>query len=895
MTSRIIKGAVKPLRVVIVGGVAGGATAAARARRLSELSQIIMLERGKDVSIASCGLPFHVSGEIKHRSNLLVTDPQKLHDTLNLDVRPRHEVSAINREAKNIIVKNLAVPEGSPGSSFEIEYDKLLLATGAAPVLPPISGLQQTMKNGRLFTLRNMEDLDGIIQRVGESEAGEVTIVGAGFIGLEMAEALSRCGMGVTVIEDKPSVLPLLDPEIAAPVAEEMAAHGVRFIASDRVVSFEDDSSTECVQVKLSSGKNINAKFVILSIGISPESKLATDCGLELNAKKAIVVNPFMQTSDPDIYAVGDVAATPFCVLPRQTYLPLGGPANRMARIASDHMYHGDTGTDPYRGSFGTSIVRVFDSVAGKTGMGENDCKREGIDYGVCTITGPSHASYYPGSNPVTVKTLFEKNSGKLLGAQVVGGLEGVDKRLDVMATALAGGLNIDDLSHLDLAYAPPFGSARDVINTAGFAGVNFREGMVKTVTSLAPRDGVYPFVIDVRDRILADVRPVPSLESGGADPTNVVNIPLEELRGRIDEVKALAQGRPIVVMCNLGKFSYFATRILAGHGIESSSVIGGITMLRNTKVNTLDTPQREVALKRKTTLPSNNLATTSTQVQLSPMPGSNTSIPECDMEHLDVCGISCPGPIMAIRKKIPSLAPGQHLCVKASDPGFFNDFPAFCRVSGMTVVSCVKDNGVVVGVLQNPHASACLLEESTMSPCATSALAKPETKDLSMVVFSGELDKVMAAFVLANGAIAMGRKVTMFFTFWGLNALRSTEHHKSTSKSPNETVNHPAHSIMDTLMATMNPKGPDALPLTHMQMGGLGPIAMKLQMKQKHLPNLPDLMRDAREGNARIVACTMSMSAFGLETDDLIEGVEFGGVADFLEAAGDSKNTLFI
>ena len=272
-------------------------------------------------------------------------------------------------------------------------------------------------------------------------------------------------------------------------------------------------------------------------------------------------------------------------------------------------------------------------------------------------------------------------------------------------------------------------------------------------------------------------------------------------------------------------------------------------------------------------------------------------------MTHLDVCGVSCPGPIMAIRKQLPALLPGQRLCVRASDPGFYNDFPAFCRVSGMNVISCIKENGVVIGTLENPrpHSSESSsdlseLSESPPSSSSSSSSSSLESKDLSLVVFSGELDKVMAAFVLANGAIAMGRKVTMFFTFWGLNALRSTEtQQQPVSVSAEDSLNHPTHSILDTMMAAMLPKGPDALPLTHMQMGGLGPVAMKLQMKQKHLPNLPDLMRDAKEGNARIVACTMSMSAFGLEETDLIAGVEYGGVADFLEAAGNSKNTMFI
>jgi peroxiredoxin family protein/TusA-related sulfurtransferase/rhodanese-related sulfurtransferase len=563
---------------------------------------------------------------------------------------------------------------------------------------------------------------------------------------------------------------------------------------------------------------------------------------LELNSKKAVVVNPFMQTSDGDIYAVGDVAATPFCVLPRQTYLPLGGPANRMARIASDHMYYGDDGTDPYRGSFGTSIVRVFDSVAGKTGLGEDDCKREGIEFGVSTITGPSHASYYPGSFPVTLKTVFERGSGKLLGAQAVGGLEGVDKRLDVMATALAGGLHVDDLSHLDLAYAPPFGSARDVINTAGFSAVNQREGLYQSVPSLEAQNGIHPLVIDVRDRTSASVRPVPSLEAGGADPSHVINIPLEELRGRIDEVKALAaQGTPIITLCNLGKMSYFATRILAGYGVQASSVIGGMTMLRGKKVASLAAPVSE-----EPRVKDNNSSSGAHKADSAPSPRSPSPVPAPSpvpvhsMDVLDVCGVSCPGPIMAIRKKLPTLSPGQQLCVKASDPGFYNDFPAFCRVSGMTVVSCTKEKGIVVGVLENPHndnaaTPAETTDISTASTTTPTSSLSSESKDLALVVFSGELDKVMAAFVLANGAIAMGRKVTMFFTFWGLNALRSTDA-KHSSMNADDTVNHTTHSILDTMMATMMPKGPDALPLTHMQMGGLGPIAMKLQMKQKHL-----------------------------------------------------------
>lgn len=399
---------------------------------------------------------------------------------------------------------------------------------------------------------------------------------------------------------------------------------------------------------------------------------------------------------------------------------------------------------------------------------------------------------------------------------------------------------------------------------------------MLRTVRTLEAQNGVEPIVIDVRDTTSASVRPVPSAAKGGSD--NVINIPLEHIRSRIDFIKGLAsRGKPIVTCCNLGKLSYFATRILAGHSIEASSLSGGVSTLRTKPVTLLTEPISHAPINKSMQQKKTETATAVVDVST--------------VETLDLCGLSCPGPIMAIRKKIPSLAPGQRLCVKASDPGFYNDFPAFCRVGGLEVVSCLKENGIITGVLQKPFGDSI----QTDSPAVNSSNPINKSKDLALVVFSGEMDKVMAAFVLANGAIAMGGKVTMFFTFWGLNALR-VEHAKiNTPKTGDDMLSHTTHSILDRMMGMMMPKGPDQLPLTHMQMGGMGPMAMKLQMKQKNLPNLPDLMRDARAGNARIVACTMSMSAFGLESEDLLDGIEYGGVADFLEAAGDAKSTLFI
>jgi len=860
---------INPLKVVIVGGVAGGATAAARARRVSELSKITMFERGHDISVASCGLPYHVAGEIRDRSRLVMATPEHLKNTLNVDVKVGHNVESIDRKNKTISV--------STGSSpMTVPYDKLLIATGASALIPPIPGLQDAATTGRLLAMRSLEDMDNTIKLVKSAPGGRCVIVGAGFIGLEMAEALQHCGLKVTVIEFQNRVMPLLDYEIVAPVQEEMAIKGIRVMTSNKVVAFHDDPAHKEVTVELASGERIVADFVIQSIGVVPESSLAQAAGLEVDARKAIIVNPYMQTSDPDVYAAGDVASTPFCAPPRQKWLPLGGPANRMARIAADHMFLGDALTDPYRGSFGTSIVRVFDSVAGKTGLSEGDCIAQKLDYAVSTITGPSHASYYPGSYPITLKVVYDKSSGKLLGAQAVGGLDGVDKRLDVIATALAGGLTIDDLAHLDLAYAPPFGSARDVVNTVGFFGLNERSGMMAPIESLAPTGGAkQPLVLDVRDAMTASVHPVPGADEGGVAGEHVVNIPIEELRARVDEIKKLAGDRGVLTVCNLGKTSYFASRVLDAHGIHVSCLAGGLTMLRSKIPTVLDEPEAH---------PSKNPLIKSA-AQPAPTPTVNRTL---EHQVLDLCGLACPGPIMAIRKALPTLASGQTLTVKASDPGFFNDFKSFCRVNKLDVISVNKADGLITGQLMKPVATG-------VAAPAPSAVAEAGGNNLALVVFSGEMDKVMAAFVLANGAVAMGGKVTMFFTFWGLNALRCQGPDNCPMAQDGVNMKHPSKSIMDRMLTSMLPKGPDSLPLSNLQMHGLGPIAMKMQMGMKNLPNLKGLMKDAQEGGVRMVACTMSMDALGVHESELIKGVEYGGVADFLEAAGNAKSTLFI
>jgi len=865
--SKLVNAAMKPLQMVIVGGVAGGATAAARARRVNELSKILLLERGKNLSVASCGLPYFVSQEITDRSKLTLANPEKFRQTLNVDARVSHEVESIDRQNQLVKVRNLLLPKDSDGSIFSVRYDKLLLATGAGAVVPPIPGLRELMTKGRILTLRNLEDMDMIVERVRQAgSAGRVVVVGAGLIGLEMVEALVHRGLAVTVVEGQSTVLPLMDTEFTVPVADELAIRGVSVLTSQKVVGFKETSSNS-IEIQLESGLVLPADFVIQSIGVRPESKLAEDAGLTLTKNKAIQVNQFMQTSDPNIYAAGDVAATPFVQSPKKVWLAMGGPANRMARIAADHMMLGDAGTDPYRGSFGTSIVRVFDTVAGRTGLSERECVMEKIPYSVATVQGPSHASYYPGSFATNIKVLYDPDTGKLLGAQAVGGREGVDKRLDIISTALTGQLTIDDLAHLDLAYAPPFGSARDVVNTAGFLGRNARAGMVDVIQSLAFESGETPLVLDVRDPMMATLHPIPDAANGGCDPALVMNVYLDNIRSHVEDIKAKANGRTVITVCNTGKTSYFAARILAAHGVKVKSLQGGMSMLRGKKPTTLSEPKPR------------------------PTPSCKTESKSCTTpaksEVLDVCGLACPGPIMEIKKKISQVAPGTELHIKASDPGFYNDFQSFCRMNNMKLVSVEKNNGLIEGKCVVPGTPS-----AEDKPAKTESAVVANNSDLALVVFSCEMDKVLAAFVIANGALAMGGKVTMFFTFWGLNALKPM---KNDEFHTAKTDDHHKHTMMEKMLGMMLPKDLHHLPLSHLNMGGAGQIAMQMQMKEKNLPTLPGLIKSAIDGGARLVSCTMSMTALGIDQDQLIEGVELGGVADFLEAAGKAKTTLFI
>ena len=533
-----------PRRIRIVGGVAGGMSAATRLRRLDEFAEITVYERGPFVSFANCGLPYHLGGEIAERGKLIVQSPARLKNVFQLDVRTQTEVVAIRPVVKEIDVRH--------ANTISTEtYDELILATGAKAVVPNVPGIDHP---GHFF-LRIIPDLDAIIAWIEKTQAKTALVLGGGFIGLEAAEQLHRRGLSVTIVEKNPQVLTTLDEEMAAHLHIELKKHGVALKLANPVVAFEGDKTAI-----LQSGERIESDVVIVGIGVKPESELAKAAGLELGASGGIHVNEFLQTSDPHIWAVGDTIDVTHRTLGTSAPIPLAGPANRQGRIVADNICGGKS---KYRGSMGTAIVRVFDLVAAVTGANERSLKKRGMKYEVIHLHPNSHAGYYPGAKSLALKLLFDPKTGKILGAQAVGE-DGVDKRIDVLATAIHGGMTIDDLAELELAYAPPFGSAKDPINLMGMAAQNIAGGLVQ----VAQWHEIPQLIAD--GSLILDVRE-PGEREGGIIPGSV-SIPLGDLRRRLNE---LPKEKTILVHCASGQRSYNACRVLMQHGFACKNLTG--------------------------------------------------------------------------------------------------------------------------------------------------------------------------------------------------------------------------------------------------------------------------------------------------------------------------------
>ncbi len=828
-------------RILIVGGVAGGASAAARTRRLSEDAEIVMFERGEYVSFANCGLPYHIGGMIPERDRLLVQTPESLRRRFRIDVRTRMEVVRIDRAAKTVTARNLTT-----GAEVVESYDALILSPGAEPVRPPIPGAD----GPKVFTLRSITDMDAIKAFIDGEKPARVAVVGAGYIGVEMTEALAEQGIKVVLIELMNQVMGPFDPEMAVLLNQQLTLRGVELRLGASVTGFKDEENG--LAVTLSTGETISCGFAMMTVGVRPDVKLAREAGLTLGETGGILVDEHMRTSDPSIYAVGDAVEVTEFTGGFKTLIPLAGPANRQGRIAADVIFGRDS---VYRRTQGTAIVKVFDLAAGMTGLSEKVLVRRGIKYAAVYVHPASHAGYYPGASPISLKLLFDPSDGRILGAQAVGA-DGIDKRIDVIATALRAGMTVRDLRDLELSYAPPFGSAKDPVNYAGFVASNMLSGDMPLCTvdeMLEPKPD--QFILDVR---------TPAELLGGTIP-GAVNIPVDELRNRMNE---LPRDKEILITCQVGLRGYIACRILMQNGFSCRNLSGGYrtfssVLASRRAVEPLAAGEKDM---RDDTGECGPVCAAEDKKKEPPPAGMNIA------RDIDASGLQCPGPIMRLAVEMKTVAPGDAVQIRVTDPGFATDIPAWCGSTGNELVELAAEKGAYRAVIRKGGAVA--------APAGSGGVS---TKKKTIVVFSSDFDRVMAAFIIANGAASMGSDVTLFFTFWGLNVLR-----KSASVDVKK-------GFIESMFGHMMPQGAGRLTLSRLNMGGIGTHMMKGIMKRKKVPSLDELIGSARLSGVRLVACSMTMDIMGIAREELIDGVEEGGVAMYLANAEAGSVNLFV
>lgn len=852
-------------KVVIIGGVAGGASCAARLRRLDETAEIVMLERGGYVSYANCGLPYHVSDVISERDALLLQTPKSLKERFNIDVRTMNEALSIDREKKTVEIKNHIT-----GETYSESYDYLVIATGSSPLRPPIQGIDSPL----IRTLWTVPDTDEI-RRIVKSGIGTAAVIGGGFIGLEMAENLREAGLEVTLIEALDQVMAPLDFEMASILHENIRDNGVNLRLGDGVASFTDEGDR--VKINLKSGDIVSAELVILSIGVRPNSGLAKAAGLSINERGGIIVDDMMRTSDSAIYAVGDVIEVKDIVSGEPTMIPLAGPANKQGRIAADNIAGFE---ERYAGTQGSAVAKVFDLTAASTGQNEKTLKKRGLkkgtDYETVTISQNSHAGYYPGAAPMMLKLIFTADGEKILGAQIVG-MDGVDKRIDTIGVALRLGAGVKDLKNLELAYAPPYSSAKDPVNMAGFTAENVIKGLLKMAEWNEPDTNEEAIRIDVREEAEVAAYAIPGAK----------NIPLGSLRERVGE---LDKSREYIIFCAIGVRAYNALRILRQNGIEKVKLYpGGARFYRSLHSGSEEPkPSPEIPISGGNSgmdsgsgseSNSDGAMTGAGSENAAGIEAEGAGMRQQEREIRKICvncsGLQCPGPIMEVFKNIKDMQEGDILEVTSTDIGFAKDIASWCRRTGNELVSNGRKGNAFIACIRKgklTEAEVCPIEDTGS-----------KNNGKTIIVFDGDMDKVLASFVIANGALAMGRPVTMFFTFWGLTALRK-ESKVSLKKN-----------AVEKMFGAMLPRGSRKLKLSKMNMGGMGTMMMRKIMNDKNIDSLEDMMKNAMEAGVKIIACSMSMDVMGIRKEELIDGVEIGGVGTYLGDAEESNVNLFI
>ncbi|MFA7117151.1 MAG: FAD-dependent oxidoreductase [Sphaerochaetaceae bacterium] len=803
---------------VIVGGVAGGAGVAARLRRMDEKATIVLYEKGPYVSFANCGLPYYAGGIIQDREKLLVTPKETFTKVFNIAVHTNCEVTAISRKEKLV-----AVLDHTTGEQTEQHYDSLILSPGAKPFIPPLPGCDDKA----VFTVRNIPDIDKVYAAL--SGTRKAVVVGGGFIGIEMAENLRERGIQVSLVEAAPQCMINLDYDIAVNVHQSLRNHGIELYLSSALKKIERKG--DFLSVVIPQTTIFDVDMVILSIGVKPDTKFAEEAGIKLDQKGHILVNELYQTNDKDVYAIGDAIAYPSPLTGKTQAIALAGPANKMARLCADSVVTGKCAS--YSGTYGASIAKVFDLAAGSVGLNEKQAQDAGLDYEVAVTHTVHHASYYPGAKPLTGKIIYEKGSGKLLGGQLVG-YEGVDKRIDVLSAFLSKGGTVRDLAAFEQSYAPPFNSAKDILNMLGFIATNSLDGLDKLVDYKKAQQMVE------NGAVLIDVRSKAEFELGAIE--GAINYSHDTIRDHLEDIP---KDKDVVLICAMGLRGHIASRILFQNGFTRIYNLTGGYKTWHAVLAEKDakTTKEDVVAKEEKHM--NNILT------------------------LDACGLQCPGPIVSLKNKMDSMNKGDVLAVKASDPGFQNDVRSWCDITGNILESVESKDGIITAIIRKDEKKFCAVESSE--------------KGATIIVFSNAFDKALASFVLANGAAASGKPVTMFFTFWGLSVLR---------KKPNKKIK---KDMMGKMFGAMLPKSMAGLSLSNMNFMGMGPKMMKSRMKKKQVDQLETMFALAKANHVRFIACQMSMDIMGITKDELLEGVEIGGVGTYMGEASKSNVNLFI
>lgn len=800
-------------KILIVGAVAGGASAATRLRRLSENFEIIMFDRGEYPSFANCGLPYHIGGIIADRDSLIIQTPESFKNRFNIDVRIFSNVIKVSASEKFISVQKKS------GEIYEETFDYLILSPGAKPFIPKIEGIE----SDKICTLRNIPDMDKIIKKIKSENVKSVAVIGGGFIGVEMAENLRHLSLQTHLIEAAPHILSPFDSDFSEELEEKMKENNILLHLSKKVIKFYDKD--KAIDIFLDDNNKISVDLVISAIGVQPDTDFLKDSGIILNERGNIIVNEYLETNFKNIYALGDAIPG----------FALAGPANRQGRIVANNIAGQK---EKYKKSMGTFIIKIFDMVAAATGKNERILKQEKINYSTVIFYPNSHAGYYPNATQLHCKILFEKDSGQILGAQTVG-YEGVDKFIDSIATTMHFKGTIYDLSELELCYAPPFGSAKSIPNMGGFIARNIYENFVAVIASEEEMKLFNP-----EKHILLDVRT--EEEVATTSIKNALFIPVDELRNNLEK---LNKEKEIWVFCAVGLRGYIAARILTQAGFKVKNISGGYKMLsKYFKISNRD----DSAAQGGKHIENNDIL---------------------DIEELNLTGLACPGPLLTLKTKMEGLSLGQKIRVIASDPAFRNDVQAWAKSSGNKILSITNNKGLINVILEKDLSQN--IKENTR--------IKEDKNNMTLIFFSGDYDKAIASLILANGAVAMGKKVTIFFTFWGLSLLKKEKTVKIKK------------SFLDKMFALCLPSSWRKLPLSKMNFAGMGRKMMELVMRKKGLISLAELLEEAKKNNINMIACTMSMEAMGISKEELIEGIDFGGVAQYLGEADEANTNLFI